>query len=216
MILIPVVVAGAVYWITSRSAPPEEVIAEEVIVVAAEPSNVPGYDRACGTGHGCVFGPAWSDDVNVRLGHNGCDTRNDILGEALTAVIHREGTKGCVVIAGDLSDPYTGAQIHFEKANASQVQIDHIYPLAVAWDRGAHSWSSDQRRNFANDPDNLVATGANANQSKSDHTPAKWLPGSAAGKCRYVTGFVAIARKYQLPITSDEARVVAEVGKDCG
>lgn len=211
LIFVSVLVAGAAYWIAPRGSSPDG-----VIVVAAEPAGVPGYDRSCATGHGCVFGPAWSDDVSVRLGHNGCDTRNDILNEALIDVTHREGTNGCVVIAGDLSDPYTGAQIHFEKANASQVEIDHIYPLSVAWDRGAHSWGSDRRRDFANDPDNLVATAAAANRSKSDRTPAKWLPDSPEGRCLYVTRFVDIARKYQLPMTRDDARVVAEVGRVCG
>jgi hypothetical protein len=31
-----------------------------------------GYDRS-------RFGVAWTDDVTVADGHNGCDTRNDIL-----------------------------------------------------------------------------------------------------------------------------------------
>lgn len=38
-------------------------------------NSVPGYDRDCGPGHGCVFGPAWSDDVDVAGGHQGCDKR---------------------------------------------------------------------------------------------------------------------------------------------
>ena len=30
------------------------------------------------------FGEPWSDDVNVEFGHNGCNTRDDILRRDLT------------------------------------------------------------------------------------------------------------------------------------
>ena len=32
---------------------------------------VEGYDRGCGKGEGCVFGPAWNDPLD----HSSCDTR---------------------------------------------------------------------------------------------------------------------------------------------
>ena len=38
-----------------------------------------GYDRE-------LFGQTWSDDVTVPDGHNGCDTRNDILRRALADI----------------------------------------------------------------------------------------------------------------------------------
>ena len=33
--------------------------------------DVDGYDRGCGKGEGCVFGPAWNDPLD----HSGCDAR---------------------------------------------------------------------------------------------------------------------------------------------
>ena len=69
----------------------------------AEKTASDGYDRGCGDGEGCVFGPAWAD-----VDRNGCDQRNDVLHRDLTDVEVREGTQGCVVIAGVLDDPYTG------------------------------------------------------------------------------------------------------------
>src|SRR3712207_6955233 len=53
-----------------------------------------GYERGCGEGKGCVFGPAWSD-----VDRNGCDQRNDVLHRDLTEVEVRDGTQGCVVVA---------------------------------------------------------------------------------------------------------------------
>src|SRR6516162_5240186 len=47
-----------------------------------------GYSRG-------QFGPAWTDDVTVTGGHNGCDTRNDILHRDLTDVVVELGSNGC-------------------------------------------------------------------------------------------------------------------------
>ena len=52
-----------------------------------------GYDRS-------RFGVAWTDDVTVADGHNGCDTRNDILRRDLVAVEIKPGSNGCAVLGG--------------------------------------------------------------------------------------------------------------------
>ena len=67
-----------------------------------------GYSRA-------LFGPAWTDDNDDPLGHNGCDTRNDILRRDLTARVIKPGSNGCAVLAGTLADPYTATTIHFTR-----------------------------------------------------------------------------------------------------
>jgi len=58
-----------------------------------------------------------SDDVDVAGGHDGCDTRNQVLHSAMSAVTTKPGTHGCVVMSGALSYPYTGATIVFTKAD---------------------------------------------------------------------------------------------------
>jgi len=55
------------------------------------------------------------------------------------------------VAGGTLHDPYTGAVIPYSKTNAAAVQIDHVYPLARAFDMGAAGWSQERRTTFAND-----------------------------------------------------------------
>ena len=55
------------------------------------------------------FGQAWSDDVNVEFGHNGCNTRDDVLRRDLADLIVRPGT--CYAQSGVLHDPYTGQTI---------------------------------------------------------------------------------------------------------
>lgn len=178
-------------------------------------NSVPGYDRDCGPGHGCVFGPAWSDDVDVAGGHDGCDTRNQVLHSAMRAVTTKAGTHGCVVTTGTLTDPYTGATIVFTKADAGQVAIDHVYPLAAAWDLGASSWTPQQRRNFANDPRNLLPTARRVNAVKSDKTPQGWAPPTAGGRCLYASRHVAVAVAYGLPVTVGDLQALRRDLTDC-
>ena len=118
-----------------------------------------------------MFGPAWAD-----VDRNGCDQRNDVLHRDLTEVQVREGTHECVVVAGVLDDPYTGATWSFEKADAAEVPIDHVVPLAAAWVQGAAAWPTEQRQAFANDLNNLMATTRAENSAKGDSTADEWVP----------------------------------------
>ena len=184
-------------------------ILEELTVIAARP-NPGGYDRSCSTGRLCVFGPAWSDDVDVAGGRDGCDTRNGQLARDLTAVQTKPGTHGCVVVTGTLRDPYTGQVVVFTKAQASAVDIDHVVPLAAAWDLGAWQWTSQRRQNFANDPRNLLTVTAAVNRAKGDRTPGQWSPPTDAGRCLYAQRYVVVAAAYGLPVIiqdKDQLRV---------
>lgn len=160
--------------------------------VVDEISHVPGYERSCKKGQGCVFGPAWNDPQN----RSGCDTRNRILANSLRGVQFKPGTHNCKVIAGQLDpDPYTGTVVDLH-----QVAIDHIVPLRVSWDAGASGWDLERRREFANDTSSeLIAVSSSANSSKGDSTIAEWLPG--VNRCSYVVRYLAAAVKWQLPVT---------------
>lgn len=184
--------------------------------VVSERPDVGGYERDCGSGDGCVFGPAWSDATTAPLSHNGCDTRNDVLDLTLTRVRYRPGTGDCVVIAGVLADPYTGHTIEFRKSDAVAVQIDHVYPLKAAWDMGAHGWTPARRHRFANDVAvELIAVDGDANQRKSDGTPQDWIPQSPAYRCYYAAKYLTVAVRYSLPITAADHDVLADIAQRC-
>ncbi|WP_280340056.1 HNH endonuclease family protein [Nocardia neocaledoniensis] len=185
---------------------------ERVRVVASRP-RPGGYERGCKAGQGCVFGPAWSDDTDAPGGHDGCDTRNNVLAAQLREVVRRGR---CVVVEGVLADPYTGTEITFRKSDGGRVQIDHVYPLAAAWDMGAAEWTPRQRARFANDLSvNLLATGATTNQSKGDDTPADWLPPSRPNHCFYAAKYLTAALDYDLPITAADNAALHEVARGC-
>lgn len=138
------------------------------------------------------FGQRWKD-----TDRNGCDQRNDVLARDLEEVRKRGR---CIVVSGLLHDPYSGKDITFDKSDAAEVQIDHLYPLALAWRMGADEWSEDRREAFANDPDNLLAVWGKPNQQKSDSGPGEWKP-QKSFQCAYAVKYVAVAAEYRLPVS---------------
>ena len=169
-----------------------------------------GYTRA-------EFGPAWSDDVDVDGGHNGCDTRNDVLRRDLTAEVLKPGTHACVVLSGTLADPYTGHLIVFARGRSSsaKVQIDHVVALGDAWVTGAQQLTPTQRRTLANDPLNLLAVDGPTNGAKGDADAASWLPPNKAFRCTYVARQVAVKQRYHLWVTPAEGAQIARVLTGC-
>ena len=99
--------------------------------------QIPKYDRD-------LFG-GWSDtDRDCQ------NMRHELLQDLSTAVVSFSQNT-CRVTRGRWLDPYTD-KIFYE---SRLLDIDHLVPLKYSWDRGAHSWTSKQRRQFSNDPINL-------------------------------------------------------------
>jgi len=169
-----------------------------------------GYDRD-------AFGQAWSDDTDDLWGHNGCDTRNDVLRRDLVDIELDERTHGCVVLTGTLLDPYGGAPISFTRGVGTSlaVQIDHVVALGDAWQKGAQQWSAERRQAFANDPLELLAVSGPLNASKGDGDAATWLPPYKPYRCAYVARQVAIKRAYDLWVTRAEHDAIARVLDRC-
>ena len=161
------------------------------------------------------FGEAWSDDVDVEFGHNGCNTRDDILRRDLTQLTVRPGT--CYAATGVLHDPYTGVEIAFTRGpdTSSSVQIDHLVSLSDAWYKGARTWDPQRRKDFANDPRNLIAVAAQPNFDKAFRDAASWLPPNAAFRCAFVARQVDVKTAYQLWVSAKEKRAMSDVLDNC-
>ena len=185
-----------------------------VAVLAALPTKgrapMTGYSRA-------QFGPAWTDDNNAPLGHNGCDTRNDILRRDLRAEKLAPATGGCLVESGLLRDPYTSRTIHFRRGETTSraVQIDHVVALGDAWQKGAQRWSLETRTDLANDPLELLAVDGPTNESKSDRDAATWLLPNTAYRCSYVARQIAVKARYRLWVTRAEHDAMARTLAKC-
>lgn len=201
--IVPEALGGAPSGVSSRG--PLEVVPNR--------PDVPGYERSCKAGMACVFGPAWSDDVDVQDGRNGCDQRSDKMRRSLVDVEIKPGTNGCIVARGVLHDPYTGRMVTYERTGNVEVVADHVVPLAAAWDLGASTWTPQVRRNFANDPRNLVITTRAANLAKGDKTPGEWMP--HRNQCGYAKAYLQVATAYGVALTRvDHSRLTA-AGKSC-
>jgi hypothetical protein len=165
-----------------------------------------------------AFGDAWTDDNSAPGGHNGCDTRNDILDRDLVDTTYTSISRCPTAVAtGVLHDPYTNVVISFTRGNrtGAAVQIEHIVPLAYAWDQGARTWPDEMRVRFANDPANLLAVQGEANQDKGDQEPARWMPPNAAFHCQYAMQFIAVLRGYGLPVDAPSVPALRQATDTC-
>ncbi len=181
--------------------------------IAALPRRIHRYDY-----RRAAFGDPWDDNNDAPGGHNGCDTRDDILDRDLIDKTY-VSTKRCpnAVATGTLHDPYTNTTVAFQRgAKVGQsVQIDHIVPLSYAWDMGAYGWSDRERLRFANDPANLLAVQGQANQDKGDSAPAQWMPPNTAFACQYAMQFIAVLRGYSLLVDEASTGVLRQAAATC-
>ncbi len=161
------------------------------------------------------FGEAWSDDVNVEFGHNGCNTRDDILRRDLKNLVVRPFT--CFAQSGTLIDPYTGTTIDFVRGpdTSNSIEIDHVVSLADAWYKGARAWDPQRRLDFANDPRNLLAVSPKANFDKAFRDAASWLPPNQAFRCDFVARQIDVKTAYGLWLSAKERKALADVLARC-
>ncbi|WP_406449698.1 HNH endonuclease family protein [Streptomyces sp. NBC_00876] len=139
-----------------------------------------------------------------------CNTRE--------VVLKRDGTNvsqdsSCAAVSGSWYSEYDGATW----TAASDLDIDHMVPLAEAWRSGASGWTTAQRQAYANDltRPQLIAVTDNVNQSKGDQDPATWLPSRAAYKCTYVRAWVHVKHYYNLTVDSAEKSALQSVLNGC-
>lgn len=167
-------------------------------------ASAKGYDRE-------RFGERWVD-----VDGNGCNTRNDILGRDLTDIVYTSNKYRCIVQSGELDDPYSGQQVHFERSDSEAVQIDHIVALYNAWRTGAQEMSEVDRIALANDPYNLVAVDGEVNFEKSDGDASRWLPEDKDFRCEYMARQIGVKARYNLWVTKAEKKALkAAIKAEC-
>jgi len=139
------------------------------------------------------------------------NTRQEMLIASSRVPVKFKDTRHCTVVSGEWFGVYTGKTF----TKASDVDIDHIVPLAHAHRHGADKWTRDQRRTFANDFENLVVVDDAANQSKSDQAPHEWLPPRKDYWCEYGRRWTHIKEKYRLWFSSRERETLGMLADTC-
>ncbi|WOT40603.1 HNH endonuclease family protein [Streptomyces coeruleorubidus] len=143
---------------------------------------------------------------------DGCHTRAEVLiHEAVEAP-----TVGpnCRLSSGRWFSYYDAVSV----TSASGLDIDHMVPLAEAWDSGASAWNAQRRERYANDQGqeaSLVAVTARSNRSKADQDPAQWLPPATGAHCRYAAEWVATKLRWSLTADEPERAALRELGDSC-
>ncbi|MEV8564460.1 HNH endonuclease family protein [Streptomyces sp. NPDC051322] len=139
-----------------------------------------------------------------------CDTREVVLKRDGTNVVQ---SSTCAATSGSWYSEYDGATW----TASSDVDIDHMVPLAEAWRSGASSWTTARRQSYANDltRPQLIAVTDNVNQSKGDRDPAEWLPPRTAYRCTYVRAWVQVKHYYGLTVDSAEKTALQGVLNNC-
>lgn len=135
------------------------------------------------------------------------DTRDEVL-----AAESKVTVSGCDVQRGLWVSPYDGDSTR----DSTGFDIDHLVPLAEAWDSGARRWNAATRERFANDlrdPRSLVAVTASSNRTKSDRDPAEWMP--ALGRCTYLRQWVAVKIRWSLTVDHAERRALRRQATTC-
>ncbi|MYX32222.1 MULTISPECIES: HNH endonuclease family protein [unclassified Streptomyces] len=139
-----------------------------------------------------------------------CNTRETVLKRDGSGVVT---DSACAAISGSWYSVYDGATW----TAASDLDIDHLVPLAEAWDSGASAWTTAKRQSFANDltRPQLIAVTDNVNQAKGDQDPATWMPSRSAYACTYVRAWVQVKYYYGLSVDSAEKSKLSSVLSGC-
>jgi hypothetical protein len=189
-LLITSVVVTAVLA-SPASADPPDIPSAAVAQVELDALTVAPEDPM--TGYSRELFPHWSTVSGS------CNTRE--------AVLQRDGTNvvvssTCAALSGSWFSPYDGATW----TAASDIDIDHIVPLAEAWRSGASSWTTNRRQGFANDlgGPQLIAVTDNVNQAKGDQDPSTWQPPRTSYRCTYSKMWIRTKHRWGLRLQSSE------------
>lgn len=148
----------------------------------------------------------WSDDDRDCQ-----DTRQEVLIASSSTPVIFKTRKKCKVKSGTFYDYFSDKTW----SNPSDLDVDHIVPLAWAHGHGGSKWSKQKKKTFANDFDNLLAVEDNLNQSKSAQSPDTWLPPNHSYRCDYIRHFDRIVNKYSLIYAPSEKRTISKMLSKC-
>ncbi|MGW6502984.1 HNH endonuclease family protein [Nonomuraea angiospora] len=181
----------------AAAAPPLLSDAVAALPVAAERRE--GYQRT-------LF-RHWTDQDR-----DGCNTRAEVLLDE--AVTPPQVGPGCQLSGGSWYSYYDDQTVN----DPARLDVDHLVPLAEAFDSGAYDWSAAQRQDYANDLDepwHLVAVTARSNRQKADQDPSTWQPPYEPARCRYAAEWTAIKIRWDLSIDPAEQQALTELGIAC-
>ena len=186
--------------VTDRPESAVAVLQRRLGALTVQPERRTGYDRD-------LF-DHWVDADGDR-----CDARREVL--IAEAVVTPRVGSSCTLSGGRWFSVYDGAT---ETGTGSGFDVDHLVPLAEAWDSGAYGWDSDTRRRYANDlgyAHSLVAVSSSSNRQKGAADPAGWLPPDVSVRCWYAEAWIAVKTRWELSVDAGELQALRAVVSQC-
>ena len=171
------------------------------ITVAAVPEDLPSYDRDDWR--------HWTDEDRDCQ-----NTRHEVLIEESRIPVEFKDEDDCKVEAGEWFGAYTGVIV----TDPTELDIDHLVPLANAHKSGGWAWSSQRKRNYANsldDPGHLIAVTSAANRMKGAKGPEDWQPANEAYRCQYALDWINVKQTWELAATIAEASALQDMLATC-
>ena len=200
LLLFGLMVTGA--GATANGAAPVDLFAsmQAHIQAQADPNNpsIEKYDRLKHFG-------TWVDQSGCRNTREAVLARDEDKSTPL-----QFSHNGCTITSGLWHEPYTGTNVQ----NPTQIQIDHVVPLALAYYAGAYAWSGPKRCTYANFLANnfhLLSVSAHENMSKGDNGPDVYMPPNSAEHCEYVYIWMKIKTIWDLSFTQNEVAAIQHV-----
>ena len=142
----------------------------------------------------------------------GCDARKSVI---ISEAIKKPTVDNkCVITGGEWLSIYDNVKV----TEAKKLDVDHMVPLAEAWDSGASKWDAKKREMYANDQTDsrhLIAVTGPSNRSKSDQDPSEWLPTNKAYVCEYITNWISIKVRWSLSVDKKEKDAITSALKSC-
>ncbi|MFG3499291.1 HNH endonuclease family protein [Streptomyces sp. NPDC047928] len=151
----------------------------------------------------------WNSGANPS---DGCNTRNEVL--LAEAIQPPTVGAGCKLTGGTWLSYYDAKEV----SGPAGLDIDHMVPLAEAWDSGASAWTTKRREAYANDlgaDASLVAVTAQQNRQKADQDPREWLPLSSEVHCRYAAEWTGTKARWNLAVDPAEKAALLRLAAAC-
>ncbi|OLT38771.1 hypothetical protein BJF85_08290 [Saccharomonospora sp. CUA-673] len=182
----------------------------------AEPPNIPSPGTAETQLNALEVAPDGSSDGYDRdlfphwsSHEDNCNTRELVLERDGDGV---EVGTDCYPTDGSWYSEFDGETV----SDPSEIDIDHVVPLANAWRTGASEWTTAEREEFANDLDSpqLIAVTASSNRSKGDSDPSEWQPISSY-HCTYASMWITVKHEYELTVHEAEKASLKDMLSTC-
>ena len=168
-------------------------------VVDAPNASVPRYNRSDWKHWNDVDG----DCINAR---------HEVLIVESEEPVSMDGN--CKVNGGYWVGLYTGRAFR----RASDLDVDHMVPLANAHYSGGWAWDKSKKETYANFldySDHLIAVSASANRSKGASGPEDWKPDQRGYWCNYSVAWIDIKSAWDLSVTTSESIALSEMLGTC-